>query len=138
MTLTSQSRRQIARILKLMIAIVFLGLGGWCVFMPEMVERLSIKAEFRHLSETSKMFLQCFGAQAMLVGTLVMVSKFTARTFLVFGLVCSIPFFIFNYWFVFVAEMFTSWMLLDFLGNLIFLLTGLSGWYLMKSEIDPV
>lgn len=127
-----------ARFLRRALASVFLGLGGWCVVAPTMVETLAFKAEFQHLSDTTRLLLQCFGAQAVLVGILSLVSRFTARTFLVFGLAASVPFFIFNFWFVYVSEMFTGLMLLDFAGNLSFLVIGLYGWYLMRTESHPV
>jgi len=103
-----------------------------------MVERLSLKAEYQHLSDTSALLMGCFGAQAVLCGSLMLLARFTAQTFLGFGLLASIPFFVFNAWFVWVAEMFTAWMLLDFAGNVSFLLIGIFGWRLMRHETEPV
>ncbi|MHA7872892.1 MAG: hypothetical protein ACX939_11125 [Hyphococcus sp.] len=37
-------------------------------------------------------------------------------TFLVYG-IALLPFFWFNYWFVFVVPMFNSWMMIDFVAN---------------------
>lgn len=34
--------------------------------------------------------------------------------------------------------MFTAWMLLDFAGNVSFLLIGIFGWRLMRHETEPV
>jgi hypothetical protein len=130
--------RKTAKTLKTILACVFLGLGGWCVLAPNMVETLVLREGYRHLSQTSALLLQCFGAQAVLVGSLALLSRFTANTFLVFGLLSSVPFFVFNAWFVWVSEMFTAWMLLDFAGNLIFFLIGLFGWRLMRHETEPV
>lgn len=77
----------------------------------------------------------CFGAQAVLCATVILTTTFTARTFLLFGLIGSIPFFVFNYYFVFVQPIFTNWMLLDFLGNVGILLCGLAGWrFKLKDE----
>ena len=132
------SARQTARTLKIIQALVFLGLGGWCLIAPHMVERLSLKPEYQHLSATSALLMGCFGAQAVLCGSLMLLARFTAQTFLVFGLLASIPFFVFNAWFVWVAEMFTAWMLLDFAGNVSFLLIGILGWRLMQHESEPV
>lgn len=132
------SSRNKARFLRYALASVFLGLGGWCVLAPTMVETLAFKEEFRHLTATSSLILQCFGAQAVLVGVLSLVSRFTAHTFLVFGLLASIPFFVFNFWFVYVSEMFTGLMLLDFAGNISFLVIGIYGWHLMRNETNPV
>ena len=131
------SARRIARKLQVLQALVFLGLGGWCLFAPHMVERLALRPEYQHLSATTALLMGCFGAQAVLCGSLIMAAHFTARTFLVFGLLASIPFFVFNVWFVWVAEMFTAWMLLDFAGNLSFLLIGIVGWRLMRDETEP-
>ena len=130
--------RRTARTLKTVLALVFLGLGGWCVLAPGMVETLALREEYRHLSPTSALLLQCFGAQAVLVGSLALLSRFTAITFLVFGLLASVPFFVFNVWFVWVSEMFTAWMLLDFAGNASFFLIGIIGWRLMRGETEPV
>ncbi|MFH1557637.1 MAG: hypothetical protein ABII76_22745 [Pseudomonadota bacterium] len=119
-------------------ALVFIGLGGWCLLAPHMVESLSLKPEHQHLSATTALLMGCFGAQAVLCGSLMLLARFTATTFLVFGLLASTPFFAFNAWFVWVAEMFTAWMLLDFVGNVSFLAIGVLGWRLMRSETDPV
>ncbi|TFL16332.1 hypothetical protein [Jannaschia formosa] len=130
--------RRTAKTLKTAQALVFLGLGGWCLLAPHMVETLSLKPEYQHLSATTGLLMGCFGAQAVLCGSLMLLARFTATTFLGFGLLASIPFFIFNAWFVWVAEMFTAWMLLDFAGNVSFLLIGILGWRLMRGEADPV
>lgn len=132
------SNRRIAKALKSVLALVFLGLGGWCVLAPGTVETLALKDSHRHLSPTSALLLQCFGAQAMLVGALALLSRFTATTFLAFGLLASVPFFAFNAWFVWGEKMFTAWMLLDFAGNLSFFIIGIVGWRLMRGETEPV
>lgn len=132
------ANRRTAKALRIAQALVFLGLGGWCLLAPQMVEALSLKAEYQHLSATTALLMGCFGAQAVLCGSLMLLARFTAATFLGFGLLASIPFFIFNAWFVWVAEMFTAWMLLDFAGNVSFLVIGLFGWRLMRGESDPV
>lgn len=123
-----------ARLIQLFLASVFLLLGGWCLLMPNMVEQLVFRPEYQHFSATSNLFMGCFGAQAVLVSVVISCSKFTAKTFLVFGLVGSIPFFIFNYHFYFTKQMFTDWMLLDFVGNLIILGCGLIGWQLLRKS----
>jgi hypothetical protein len=58
----------------------------------------------------------CFGAQAILAGLFAFFSRFTRTTFLVYG-IALLPFFWFNYWFVFVVPMFSPWMGLDFIAN---------------------
>jgi hypothetical protein len=130
--------RRTAKTLKTAQALVFLGLGGWCLLTPHLVETLSLKPEYQHLSDTTALLMGCFGAQAILCGSLMLLSRFTATTFLGFGLLASIPFFVFNAWFVWVAEMFTAWMLLDFAGNVSFFLIGIFGWRLMRHETTPV
>lgn len=116
------------------LAAIFIGLGGWCLVTPHMVETLVLKPEFQDLSAASALWIGCFGAQAILVGVAISASDFRARTFLVFGLVGSVPFFVFNWYFYFVAEMFTSWMLLDFVGNLGILACGLAGWRMLSPK----
>ena len=134
----SDARRRVARRLRIALALVFLGLGGWCLVDPLTVETLALRPEFQHLSPTSALLMKCFGAQAVLVGSLALLSRFTARTFLVFGLLASLPFFVFNAWFVWINPMFTSLMLLDFAGNLSFFLIGWYGWHLMRHEAEAV
>ena len=133
----SPSRRK-AKALKVMRALVFLELGGWCLLAPHMVEALALRREYQHLSDTTALLMGCFGAQAMLCGALMLLARFTAWTFLIFGLLASVPFFVFNAWFVWVSEMFTALMLLDFAGNVSFLVIGLIGWRLMRDESTPV
>lgn len=100
------------------------------------VEALALRPEFYVGNSTTALFLGCFGAQAILVGVVIWTSVFRPITFLVFGLVGSIPFFIFNYYFYFVAVMFTPWMLLDFVGNIGILTCGLLGCRLSKTELE--
>lgn len=101
-----------------LLAAIFLGLGSWALFFPDMVEGLVLTPDHYMGTAASNVLMACFGAQAVLAGTVMLLSRFTARTFLVFGIVGSVPFFIFNYYFVFVSKMFTSWMALDFVGNI--------------------
>jgi hypothetical protein len=100
-----------------LIAVPFLGLGAWCLLFPGTVESLGFRPEYRHSSTASAVLIGCFGAQAMLSGLFAAFSRFTRTTFLVYGL-ALLPFFGFNYWFVFVVPVFTEWMLLDFAANL--------------------
>lgn len=109
------------------LAAIFLGLGGWCLLFPGAVEILGLRPEFRIESQVSRLFIGCFGAQAVLCGTVIWASRFTPRTFLVFGLLGSIPFFAFNYYFYFVERIFSDWMLLDFVGNVGILVLCLLG-----------
>jgi hypothetical protein len=53
----------------------------------------------------------------------------------VFGLIGSLPFFLFNFYYVFVVPIFSSWMILDVVGNLGILVLGLAGWRLRSREV---
>ena len=100
-----------------LIAVPFLVLGAWCLALPAQVERLAISANYFHGSPTTALFIGCFGSQAVLSGLFAAFSRFTKTTFLVYG-IALLPFFWFNYWFVFVVPMFNQWMLLDFAANI--------------------
>eukprot|EP00435_Cladocopium_sp_Y103_P078283 s1_g2022.t1 len=123
-----------AKHIQYLLASIFLGLGGWCLIAPHMVETLGFRPEYQMLNTTSALLIGCFGAQAVLAGTVIAISEFRQNTFLVFGLIGSVPFFIFNYYFYYVAEVFTDWMLLDFVGNIGILTCGLIGYRLKKAE----
>ena len=99
-----------------LIAVPFLVLGAWCLLLPQMVERLGFTPEYYEGSPTTALMMGCFGAQAVLAGLFAFFSRFTRTTFLVYG-IALLPFFWFNYWFVFVVPMFSRWMLLDFVAN---------------------
>ncbi len=120
--------------LQFILASIFLLLGGWCLLAPAMVIRLTFLPEFADATDQARFIMGCFGAQAVLTGTLMLTARFTPMTFLVFGLAGSIPFFAFNVWFVFVEPVLNQWMLLDFAGNLGILITGIWGWRLSRSE----
>lgn len=110
-----------------LIAIPYLVLGAWCLVAPAMVERLMINPTYQHLSATTALFIGCFGAQAVLGGLFVWFSIFTRRMFLIYA-VALVPFFWFNYWFVFVVPVFNKWMALDFFSNAAMLGLSLWGW----------
>ena len=99
-----------------LIAAPFLGLGTWCLLMPGMVERLGVRAAYYHGDTTTALLIGCFGAQAVLSGLFAWFSRFTRTTFLVYG-IALLPFFWFNYWFVFVVPVFNQLMLVDFVSN---------------------
>ena len=61
----------------------------------------------------------CFGAQAVLAGIFAAFSTFTRRTFLLFGL-AVLPFFWFDYYFYAVEPVFNEFILLDAVGNVMF------------------
>jgi hypothetical protein len=97
-----------------------------------MVERLAINPEFQHLSTTSALMMGCFGSQAILSGIFAWFSRFTATTFLVYA-IALLPFFVFNYWFVFVVPVFNQWMALDFVSNAAMLGLSLWGWRISRA-----
>ena len=116
-----------ARHIQWLLAFIFLGLGGWTLLFPGSVEALSLRPGHYIGTEASRVILGCFGAQAVLCGIVILVSRFTARTFLVFGVCASLPFMAFNYYFYYVREVFTDWMLLDFAGNIGIFVLGIVG-----------
>jgi hypothetical protein len=117
----------------MLLGTIFLGLGGWALIFPATVEGLVLRPEHYIGSPASSILIGCFGAQAVLCSVVIFTSTFTARTFLIFGLVGSLPFFAFNYYFVYVLKIFSSWMLIDFIGNAGILLCGIIGWRLAKA-----
>lgn len=127
-----------AKQVQYLLALIFIGLGGWCLVAPLSVEVLVLKPEYRELSPTSQLLMGCFGAQAVLCGIVIATAEFKPRTFLIFGLAGSLPFFVFNVYFYYFAEMFTSWMLLDFAGNLGILACGIVGYQLKQNELATV
>ena len=99
-----------------LIAVPFLVLGAWCLVLPGQVEWLGFRPEYLHASTTTAVMMGCFGAQAILSGLFAAFSRFTRTTFLVYG-IALLPFFWFNYWFVFVVPVFNQLMLIDFAAN---------------------
>lgn len=116
------------------LAAVFLGLGGWALLFPTFVERLGFTDDHFMGTEASAVLIGCFGAQACLCGIVIGLSRFRSITFLVFGLAGSLPFFIFNFYFVFVVKMFSNWMLLDFVGNAAIFALCMIGYRKLKAE----
>lgn len=119
-----------------LLSAIFILLGSWCLLFPHTVESLGFRPEYIIGNATSAVLMGCFGAQAVLTGVVILMSRFTAATFLVFGLVGSIPFFVFNCYFYFVRSMFTEWMLLDFIGNIGILLCGVYGYRVARRESE--
>ncbi|HMO74885.1 MAG TPA: hypothetical protein PKD48_06035 [Sphingopyxis sp.] len=108
-----------------LLALPFLILGGWCFAAPHMVERLTINPGYQHLSTTSALLIGCFGAQAVLGGLFIAFSRWTRRTFAIYA-AALLPFFWFNYYFVYEVPVLNRWMALDFAANLFIL--GLCLW----------
>ena len=108
-----------------LLALPFLVLGAWCLVAPHMVERLGITPAYQHLSTTSALLMGCFGAQAVLGGLFIAFSRWTRSTFAIYG-AALLPFFWFNYYFVFVVPVMTRLMAIDLVSNLFML--GLCLW----------
>jgi FtsH-binding integral membrane protein len=119
-----------ARRWQLLIAFVFLGLGGWCLVAPMTVIELTVRPEHQNDLRLTAITIGAFGAQAMLVGLVSATSRFTARTFLALGL-AMLPFFVFDWWFYAVEPLFNALILLDVAGNLAMLAACLRGWWLL-------
>ena len=113
-----------------LIAIPYLLLGGWCLFAPQTVERLTIAPAYQHLSTTSALIIGCFGAQAVLGAIFIWFSRWQRETFLAYA-IALLPFFCFNYWFVFEVPVFNRWLVLDFGANAVMFVLSLWGWRLM-------
>ncbi len=123
-----------SRTLQTCLALIFLLLGGWCLLLPGMVVRFTFQPDLNEPIRQARFLMGCFGAQAVLTGTILLTARFTPTTFLVFGIVGSVPFFIFNIWFSLIEPVLNAWMLLDFAGNAAILITGLWGWSLARRE----
>jgi hypothetical protein len=112
------------------IAAVFLVLGGWCLVAPGSVVALTVRPDFQSDHPLVLVSLGAFGAQAMLAGLFAAFSRFTKWTFAAFG-VAVLPFFAFDWWFYAVEPMFNELILLDALGNVIFVALCARGYALL-------
>jgi len=110
-----------------LIAVPFLVLGTEYVVAPGMVERLRMRPEHYQGTTATALLIGCFGARAVLSGLFAAFSRFHRTTFLVYG-IALLPFFWFNYWFVFVVPVFNEWMALDFAWNLAMLVLCVVGY----------
>ncbi|AWW73739.1 hypothetical protein CD351_04795 [Erythrobacter sp. KY5] len=116
-----------------MIALPYFVLGGWCLLAPQTVERQTIAPDYQVLNTTSAVLIGCFGAQAVLGGLFIWFSRWQRMTFLVYAL-ALLPFFWFNYWFVFEVPVFSRWLALDLIANVAMLGLSLWGWRAMASD----
>jgi hypothetical protein len=114
---------------------IFLVLGLWVLVFPRTVEALVLAPDYFIGSTASAVLIGCFGAQAVLCSVLILSTTFSPGAFLLFGLVGSLPFFVFNYYFVYVVPIFNTWMLIDFAGNVGILACGLAGWRIRTREL---
>lgn len=115
-----------------LIAVVFVGLGGWCLFAPSMVADMTLTPAYRGDDAVIPILIGCFGAQAVLAGLFAAFARFTRTTFLVYA-IALLPFFVFDWWFYAVRPVFNEFILLDLVGNLIMLALCLVGW--RRSEV---
>lgn len=122
-----------ARLAQYYIALVFLGLGGWCLIAPASVIELALTESYRDTSFIMRFTMACFGAQAVMFGIMALVVQWRARAFAAFALVL-IPFFWFNYHFHYVEPVLTSIGMLDFAGNLTMLIACIVGWRAARRE----
>lgn len=116
-----------------LLALPFLILGGWCLTAPAMVERLTINPDYQHLSGASALFIGCFGAQAVLGALFIGFSRWTKQTFAIYG-AALLPFFWFNYYFVFEVPVLNRWMTLDFGSNLAMLALCVWGYRIAPAD----
>lgn len=113
------------------IAGVFLVLGGWCLVWPSSVVALTVQPAYQSHHPLVLISLGAFGAQAMLAGIFAALSRFTKWTFAGFG-AAVLPFFVFDWWFYAVEPVFNELILLDALGNVIFVALCARGYALLS------
>ena len=87
---------------------------------PQSVLDLGLRPEFLRDDHLLQIMTGCFGAQACIAGTFAAFSTFTKRTFLAFG-IAVLPFFGFDYYFYAIDRVFNELILIDALGNVIFM-----------------
>ena len=119
-----------ARRLQLAIAAVFIVLGGWCVVAPGSIIALGVRPEYQTDHALVLITMGAFGAQAMLAGVFAAFSQFTRRTFAAFG-TAVLPFFVFDWWFYAVVPVFNAFILLDALGNVVFIALSVRGYLIL-------
>ncbi|MDZ4275137.1 MAG: hypothetical protein U0995_03810 [Erythrobacter sp.] len=122
-----------ARTAQFLIATVFLLLGGWALFAPSSVIALSVTEPFQDSTFLTRFAIACFGAQAVLFGSMALVTRWSARAFLVFAALL-LPFFVFNWYFHYEVPVLTSIGMLDFAGNVT--MFALALWGLRAARMD--
>ncbi len=122
---------------QVLIAAVFLLLGGWCLLAPSNVIELAFTQAYRDTDFINRFTIACFGAQAVLFGLMTLVTRWTALSFAMFA-VLLLPFFGFNYWFHYEVPVLTSIGMLDFAGNVTMLVLAVIGWRAARAdEVQP-
>ncbi|SHN48622.1 hypothetical protein [Erythrobacter sanguineus] len=122
-----------ARIAQFLIAAVFLALGGWALFAPASVIELAVTEGYRDSNYLTRFTMACFGSQAVLFGLMALITRWSARAFLVFAALL-LPFFGFNWYFHFEVPVLTSIGMLDFAGNITMFALALWGWRAARAE----
>ncbi|MGI3170521.1 hypothetical protein ACRARG_15325 [Pseudooceanicola sp. C21-150M6] len=122
-----------ARTWQLLIAVPFLTLGAWALLWPTSVQWVAFRPEVRLDDRILAVALGAFGAQAVLCSIFILTSRFTRWSFLVYGL-ALLPFFVFNYWFLYIEPLFTAGMAIDFVANLAMLGFCVMGWRAARAE----
>jgi len=122
-----------AKIAQTLIACVFLLLGGWALFAPGHVIDVAIAEAYREDTFLTRFIIACFGAQAVLFGIMTLVTKWSARAFVVFA-IALLPFFVFNYYFHYKEPVLTSIGMLDFAGNVVMFVLAIVGWHAARKE----
>ena len=122
-----------ARTAQFLIAAVFLALGGWALFAPTSVIEMAVTEGYRDSTFLTRFTMACFGSQAVLFGLMALVTRWSARAFLVFA-VLLLPFFGFNWYFHYEVPVLTSIGMLDFAGNITMFVLALWGWHSARRE----
>lgn len=122
-----------ARHWQLLIAVPFIVLGGWALLSPSTVQLVAFRPEVRLDARILNVSLGAFGAQALLGGLFILTSRFSRWSFLAYG-IALLPFFGFNYWFLYVEPLFSAGMVIDFAANLAMLGFCVAGWRAAQAE----
>jgi hypothetical protein len=107
------------------------------LFHPSSVIKLSLTPQYALAHPTAFLLMRCFGAQAMTCGLLLGTSEMTANSFTMFGL-AMVPYLGFNAWFGIGPGrgVFTHWLWMDFIGNIVFFSGSLLAAKLLNDEED--
>lgn len=122
-----------ARTWQILVAIPFLTLGTWALLWPSSVQIVAFRPEVRLDDRILNVALGAFGAQALLCSLFILTSRFSRWSFLAYG-IALLPFFVFNYWFLYVEPLFSAGMVIDFAANLAMLGFCVMGWRAARAE----
>lgn len=122
-----------ARTWQILIAVPFVVLGGWALLSPATVQLVAFRPEVRLEARIVNVVIGAFGAQALLGALFILTSRFSRWSFAAYGL-ALLPFFGFNYWFLYVELLFSAGMAIDFVANLAMLAFCVFGWRAARRE----